>query len=425
MRSSQSKRRQQPPPRKKACQSCTKSKVRCDLDRPACSRCRSLGRTCEYLTHPPVTSPPSEPNYTSPTDTTDREPVLPIYSTPQIAPISELPIPLPYTFSSPAWTPPHPPRRLVADSVRGESNELDFTGIELVPSVNAESIRDRWLRPYILPPLGRDEVPKAYHPFTLQYISRILSTYPRFMLKDGDVPPIIHRMQIVGRRMPRALANCYSLVRMWEQAAEGSETLVVETVEKEMDRLASEEPPSLDDFDLLAIFQAYLIYSVMLYFSPIAGANAVNDKIMITLMELAFRTARNGLFCTAEMSHTRPSWESWIVAAAKRRSLFTMYLFCSVYNADQLLPNFIADEMTGVFAPEAKALWEATSRETWAKEYDRHLLNWEDGMLEISELWRSAETGTPRRRERIERWLRTVDEFGMTMFGVTAHVHGC
>lgn len=166
--------------------------------------------------------------------------MLPIYSTPQIAPISELPIPLPYTFSSPAWTPPHPPRRLVADSVRGESNELDFTGIELVPSVNAESIRDRWLRPYILPPLGRDEVPKAYHPFTLQYISRILSTYPRFMLKDGDVPPIIHRMQIVGRRMPRALANCYSLVRMWEQAAEGSETLVVETVEKEMDRLASE-----------------------------------------------------------------------------------------------------------------------------------------------------------------------------------------
>ena len=117
--------------------------------------------------------------------------------------------------------------------------QLDFTSIDLVPSANAEDIRDRWLRPYIRPPLGADEVPKVYHPFTLQYISRVLSTYPRYMLRDGGIPPIIHHTQVVGQ-MPQALANCYSLVRMWEQAVPGSEAMVVDTLEKEMERLAEE-----------------------------------------------------------------------------------------------------------------------------------------------------------------------------------------
>ncbi|PWY93879.1 hypothetical protein BO94DRAFT_531873 [Aspergillus sclerotioniger CBS 115572] len=415
MTSPRQRRGHRPPPRKKACQGCTKSKVRCDLEKPTCSRCRSLARPCEYPSHPPVVTPPAELNYTAPT-----EPVLPIFSSSQL---DTMPIPL-ANFSSSAWT-PRQPRRQASNTVREEISGLDLTLVDLVPSEDAVIIRDRWLRPYILPPLGQNEVPKTYHPFTLQFISRILSTYPRCMMRDGEVPPIIHRLQVTGGRMPRALANCYSLVRMWEQAAVGSEALVVETVEKEMERLENEDRTRSNDIDLLATFQAYLIYSIMLYFSPLGDSPNVTDKVMITLMEMAFRTARNGLFCAAEISHTKPSWESWIVAAAKRRSIFTMYLFCSVYNADKLLPNFIADEMTGVFAPEAKLLWEASTRETWEKEYDRHLLQWQDGMLEISELWRSAETGTPRRRERIGRWIKTVDEFGMMMFGVTTHVHGC
>lgn len=121
-----------------------------------------------------------------------------------------------------------------------EKQKLDFTAINLVPSANAENIRDRWLRPYILPPLGRDQTPKVYHPFTVHYISQILSTYPRCMLKDGGIPPIIHLAQVEGGKMPRALANCYSLVRMWEQAVPGSEVMVVNTLEREMERLAKE-----------------------------------------------------------------------------------------------------------------------------------------------------------------------------------------
>ncbi|OGM44773.1 C6 finger domain protein [Aspergillus bombycis] len=156
-----------------------------------------------------------------------------------------MPIPLPFasTPSSTAWSPSSHfhVRRQAANGWR-DGDGLDFRAVDLVPSATAEDIRDRWLRPYILPPLGQDEVPKVYHPFTLQYISRILSTYPRFMLKDKDVPPILHRSQIERKELPRSLANCYSLVRMWEQAVPGSEIMVISTLEKEMERLAEEVP---------------------------------------------------------------------------------------------------------------------------------------------------------------------------------------
>ncbi|KAE8153603.1 hypothetical protein BDV25DRAFT_21824 [Aspergillus avenaceus] len=417
MPSSERSRHTRRPPRKKACNNCTKSKVRCSLERPVCSRCRSTGRTCEY----PTSSPPNP-------QASNRDPAASyldtdICTTPRLGPVPSMPIALPFSATpSSIWSPRDlPPRNLAQRAQRTEG--LDLSEVELVPSANAEDIRDRWLRPYILPPLGHEEIPKVYHPFTLQFISRILSTYPRVMLQNGGIPPIIHHAQVEGTKMPRGLANCYSLVRLWLQAAPGSETMVMDTLEKEMERLYEE--PLEHDYEMLAAFQSYLIYTIMVYFSPHNGPSLVNDRMMITLMEMAFRTARNGLFCSAELSHTRPTWESWIVVAAKRRAIFTMYMFSSVYNADRLLPNFVADEMRGVYAPGHKALWEANDRDVWNREYDRYLSQWEDGILEISELWRSAKTGSIETRERIERWSRSIDEFGMMLFSVCAHIHGC
>ncbi|PLN79351.1 hypothetical protein BDW42DRAFT_201674 [Aspergillus taichungensis] len=420
------RKRQGAPPRKKACQSCTKSKVRCSLDRPVCSRCRVSGRACVY---PALSgdsdSGPAEANHTAiEYQTCESFPDASVLGTPSIDPLPNMPIPLAPSTSGSIWHSPIPPHRHVETGGSDQpACSFNFADISLVPSANAGDIRDRWLRPYILPPLGQEEIPKVYHPFTLQYISRVLATYPRFMLKDGGLPPIIHWAQITGREMPRSLANCYSLVRLWDQAVPGSETMVIGTVEREMERLAA-EPTSSHDFDHLSDFQAYFLYSIMMYFSPRNSA-AVNDKTMITLMELAARTTSNGLFCTAEVAHTRPSWESWIVVAAKRRTILAMYLFNSVYNVDRLLPNFAADEMRGVYAPEDKELWSARSRDWWEKTYDRYLLDWEDGIFEISELWRSAETGSTERRARIERWAQTLDEFGMMIFGVCSHLHGC
>lgn len=229
--------------RKKACNSCATSKVRCNLQKPVCSRCQLTGRPCTY--------PSSASDQGSrPTEVNSAGVEGPDVSysnatglvTPHLDSPVEVPIPVPYEPSptrTTAWYPSNQSQRLVA-SPWPDNYGLDFTAIDLVPSTNAGDIRDRWMRPYLLPTGGGDHVPKIYQPFTMHYISRILSTYPRCMLEDGGVPPIIHRAQLDGQRMPRALANCYSLVRMWVQAAPGSEEMVVSTLEKEMKRLTEE-----------------------------------------------------------------------------------------------------------------------------------------------------------------------------------------
>lgn len=178
------------------------------------------------------------------------------------------------------------------------------------------------------------------------------------------------------------------------------------------------------DLDILGAFQAYLIYSIMATFFPIQGSNMVNDATMVTLHEMAFRTAQAGLVSQAELSRSRPTWESWIIVSAKRRAVFAFYLLSSVYNADNYVPNFLAAELRKVYVPDAKRLWEARCRNEWEREYSQYLSEWEDGLMLISELWLSPDTGSTGRRERIDRWVQSADEFGMMLFAVCVHLHG-
>ncbi|KAH8688978.1 hypothetical protein BGW36DRAFT_402045 [Talaromyces proteolyticus] len=420
------------PPRRKACSSCAKSKVRCSLEKPGCSRCRLTDRNCVYETTASTSEQPDSRlaqgglevefgrlDYLNVSSFTGPLSASAALQTP-LSP-SDAGAPSRSPVENTIWCPPTQQSQGQSPRRTPRNNELHFGEIDLTPSSEADDIRARWIRPYFATTLERTEIQKVVLPYTIQFIKRILRTYPRNMLKDGHVPPIIHHTQVKGNEIPRTLANCYSIVRMWEHAVPGSEEMVMSTLRREMDRLASESP-NQHDYDLLSAFQAYLIYSILMYFSP---RGDFSENTMVTLMDLAFRTSRNGLFCTAEIKRTKPTWESWIVAAAKRRTVFILYVFSSIYNADRLLPEFIADELRNVYVPGHKALWEADNRETWNKVYDQYLSDWEDGSLVISELWPSPEKEEPKQRERIERWVQTVDEFGMTIFALCAHIHGC
>lgn len=180
-----------------------------------------------------------------------------------------------------------------------------------------------------------------------------------------------------------------------------------------------------NQMDLLAAFQSYLIYAMMAFFSSDNDESPVNRETMINLQEFACDITCTGLVCRGELSNARPDWESWIVASTKRRSLYTMYMFDSVFSSLEGLPSFIAEELESLPAPSSKALWEASRRNVWEREYNLHLSSWEFGGLTINELWPLPATGAEERRERVSRWLRSVDEFGMMMFAVTSITHGC
>ena len=183
-----------------------------------------------------------------------------------------------------------------------------------------------------------------------------------------------------------------------------------------------------DHLTLLGAFQAYLIYVMTLYFMLDEGQDIDLRQRITKLQELACDTCSRGLVCTAEVAETRPQWPSWIIAESTRRSLYIMYLFDNLLCVEDNIPVYVGTELKGLPAPAGKPLWRATDGESFKAAYNLHLADWNGSGLAIDELWRSSEDVTLEmlvsRRERIDRWLESVDEYGVFLYAVTSCTHG-
>ena len=224
------------PSRKKSCLQCAKSKVRCDLQRPACGRCVAAKNQCRYATSPQGPAPTTN-----------------VASRQSLPPVQNIATPLSLPNTSTDYTDPalegsaiggqstvahstalQPTAQLPTSGNRGDALSLDFSNLDPVPLADADEIRIRWMRPFFA--VGEQPL-KTFHPFTLQYISCVLRTYPKHMIEDDGFPPIIHPMQVAEGNTAVPLANCYSLIRLWQHRAPGSEEIVAGTIRREMSRL--------------------------------------------------------------------------------------------------------------------------------------------------------------------------------------------
>ncbi|KIN02617.1 hypothetical protein OIDMADRAFT_102728 [Oidiodendron maius Zn] len=399
-------------PRKKACQQCSAGKMRCDLNRPRCSRCEVRRTVCEYtLAKPVVHSTPLTVRDTSTVDLSND-------SSHVVSPQQHSLISKGVGFREPA-NPGIPAEK--SGIFYWTSSPLNFVAINLICTIDPTRIRNRWLSDFI--PSLTDRV-KMYAPEVSSFVFRVLKTYPSILLSRGQLPPFIHPSQLAGPDIPTPLANCLSLVRLWDGQVRGSEAIVCETIKKEMDRLYAERA-SYNQMDKLSACQAYLIYSMMLFFSRQQGQSLVDRQIMINLLDFACDIAQDGLVCPGEISKIRPDWESWIVACAKRRTLYTLYFFDNIFCAAHNLPTFLGEELESLPAPARKSLWDARDRNTWEKTYALHLTEWPEGAFRINELWpdMSPDNGEKKKR-RVDKWLQSVDEYGMMLFAVTHITHG-
>jgi hypothetical protein len=235
---SQSKRIRDPPARKKACKQCTQAKVRCGHEKPQCGRCAVRQQTCEYFNEDinspgranalmlsTIYAPTSRPGYTS---ISPKE----IFVTPEVS-TTNLPD---HGISTPISV----PQSLEPSSDFQEVRDVDFKNLDLVPFADSSDIQNRWITSFFSPGA---QIPKNIHPHTVQYVACVLRSYPKYMLHDKGVPPIIHPKQVGAKWLSEPLANCYSLVRLWEGCVQGSETMIANTVKQEMERLVSEVRP--------------------------------------------------------------------------------------------------------------------------------------------------------------------------------------
>ena len=230
------KNRKQPQPRKKACQGCTTAKVRCDLEKPSCSRCRARGKQCRYFWDSVCSDglgqgdPATLGNRSSLDESLSFQPVLTGNPGSTAFATAEFLSPISGQASEILPIGPEPEATPTVDT------GLDFDNIDLVPMTDAEEIRDRWLRTYLFSATG--EVPKLFSLFTVQFVTCVLRSYPGRLIEDNDLPPFIHPLQLSNKPMPGTMANCISLVRMWMNRVAGSEGMILSTVKQEMETIS-------------------------------------------------------------------------------------------------------------------------------------------------------------------------------------------
>lgn len=394
--------------RKKACVACSDAKVRCDRSQSTCFRCRTRGVTCVY----PGTTSCTEPQVC--TGIGSRDSILSPFQDGYVAVDAYQPV----TPSS------HSAAGGFAPAQQIEVTNQHFVSDSMVCNINAAAIEARWLKPLVS---DSEDRPKVIPPGTIVYIRETLRSYVGMVIRSLRLPPFIHQTKGHHDNMSPILAQCCSLLRILSVRTTRSDTLSSELLEREMASILARYI-SYDNDTCLAAFQAYLIYTMTLYFTCERRDSQVFRQHMMDLQQLASASVSQGLTTVAEMARNRPEWSSWAQAESKRRTLYTMYLFDNLLCATDNLPMFVAVELIGLLAPASRSLWEAESVDSWTKAYNRHMGTFDGGGLRIEELW-SPPPGWNQdqildRRHRVETWLQDTDIFGTALFAVTTATHG-
>ncbi|KAL2834640.1 hypothetical protein BJY01DRAFT_81654 [Aspergillus pseudoustus] len=312
----------------------------------------------------------------------------------------------------------------ISPASSGSHDEVDFSSLDLTCPINADDIQNRWIQAYI--PVPGQQV-KDYPNGVARFIYRTLKSYAAAAVHGRGILPFIHAKQMVARLPGSPLTTCLSLVRICANQIPGSEHGAASVLQREMQ--AVYEGRSMYNAEaLFAAFQAYLIYAMVLFFWLNENTDRHFRDIMTNLQELACASARHGLVCAADQQRARPRWEEWIVAEAKRRTLFVMYLFDSILSTQEGLPTFLGIELHGLPAPANKLLWQASNWFEWEREYNVHLVDWMEGSLTIDELWPTPpdldENAVARRADRADRWLENLDEYGTMFYAIMQCTHG-
>lgn len=244
--------------RKKACDICAKDKVHCDQNRPTCSRCVKRSTVCVYATAPRPLGDDLLRSRNNPLDQVRSPTSLGQAISPPASSLPTISNTTPFTSStlSPAGSSSYRPVERSQSTTLGyvlnsetptvpgtspnaywKGSYIDFQNLLLVCSFDTSRIRDRWLRDFI--PSLNDRA-KTHSPEIVHFVSQVFGTYPMMLLKKGNLPPYMHHSQFAGDNIPTPLANCLSLVRLWDSQVRGGELIVRETVKSEMDRLYRE-----------------------------------------------------------------------------------------------------------------------------------------------------------------------------------------
>lgn len=235
------------------------------------------------------------------------------------------------------------------------------------------------------------------------------------------LPPIIHPLQSI----PQPLTNCYTLVTMWAQHAAESSELVQRTLLSEVHAVLHGHE-SYNESNLLAAAQSLLLLLTILFFAfsdKSTLTKSASAQLLIDVWSVKRHLAATGIYLDKETQHTVPSWKSWAIINAKRRTIMALHRLEYSWSLLNGYPIVVCWELNPLPAPAPRYLWQATNETTWKGLYEQWLKLWDGGVYKMHELLRFHAGGKP--DERSELWYAEADEFGMMLVAEGMLIMSC
>lgn len=234
--------------RRKSCQDCTVAKTRCDLKRPTCSRCSARQTSCQYAAA--ADTPPDSEDGLNDNDSLQKDVTRSFggvgMETTRADQTSEALIANLDAFESTAAnlsTIFGPDCGLFDPNLNPSLNLFDNFDAS-IPNSQLSVIR-----------AGGNQTALSILPSTattpslvrhsMEFILRVLRTWPRMMAKGVQLPPMIHPTQSPSVTKSKWLSNCYTIVKMWFGQCPGTSEIVQGTVKREMEEIMSTVCPLL------------------------------------------------------------------------------------------------------------------------------------------------------------------------------------
>ncbi|KIW17653.1 hypothetical protein PV08_04848 [Exophiala spinifera] len=246
----------------------------------------------------------------------------------------------------------------------------------------------------------------------MRYTIRVFMTYPR-MFAHGQPPPFIHHTQLMGE-VPQTLSQCMVIFSGSDRPELAS--LLGTSVKYELYALMAQYETYNNEVELLAAFQAYILYSIFLLFSGDGRTRnpGQDENVMVGLQDMSMALMKSGLLLNAETQSIMPSWEAWIAVEAKRRAIQASHTLMWAWSLQQKYPPFGCREVGFMPTPSPKVLWQARDDEEWRGHYNKWLDYWRNGgahrVEELMLIKPDIELD-----ERTQRWLEEADEFGLVL----------
>lgn len=395
---------------RRACSRCYGSKVKCDLDRPACARCRRKDLLCVYT------------NSTLPSTLASEDS-------------------LNLAADSPG------PKGQANEGSKGKTISLRWlsTFSHDSPSSHGVDTETDKLRSRAQPRL------KQLSPGTIRFCNQYLRVLPyRLLQPKGTGLRFIHSSQ----RWPFPsghLVETILLVQRIRDRDSSTETRLSEDIKWEMGRIMStvcapfsrEERYMLmgylqymkdDHSTCLTAFQSYLILSLLTYFHPSTpiAQEMISIETLLNLQALSDRVdemAPNLARLASPDTVLDMEYETWARDEAYRRTMFVACVFDNLWNANMGLPTVVAEDMGGLLAPSSGRLWSADEA-TWESQWTHHMGVWQrlnqsrdcarsQMGLRLEEIWgRSEESEDSTNGARMDQWVVEADAFGIWILAV-------